>query len=1000
MKKIFYLLILCIFLIIPAYFIEGQDEYKVVVIHSDGTIENIATYSNYDEAYNTMINYDSTLTSVSSIYRNGQLVNAEYGVFRFNTSSTVTFDTDYGTRYVSGSYNSEAALINYDPNTNKVEIKISGVVGWVNLSQGQVQPISYLSSSNSSLGYDSNKSYVEVVSTSNLRFREAPGTSSTQIGCSAGVSSCSTGVTISKGNIVEWVNKGNVVNVGGYDWYQVVYNGTTGYVASDPSSVYVQEFIPVLSTKLDFETYYYVYKNGNLIHQYYATASAGSDWYTNLGPAPTWLSQGVNYYSFDGNYFYDDFTKMIDDYRNNTYDNAVNELPYYNYYQYLPSRTQTIYTAENINAYIGSKYTSKINRSDYYVVQNGEYVRYNNNAFPSNQSMLYGEGQTFIDTQNTYGVNAAQTFALAINESGWGRSTYAVREYNMFGHNAVDSNPDLANSYESVAHGIEVHARDYIVGSYSNPINGTNYNGGHYGNKLSGNNVKYASDAYWGEKMAGQYFLLDNYYGKQEFRSTTTGIKQGSEAVLVKSEPNNSSTTYYSLKAIPDITVAILDTVIGEEINGNNIWYKIQSDVPIDQNRNVYTDIKNAIYNYEYSYAYVHSSSIYVEQAGPVITASDIEINKGDTLVINATAFDAWNGYSNVAVSHNVDVNKVGIYPVTLTSTDLEGNTSTKVINVTVKDNEDVVDPEIPIIKTEVENEYYFDSLTEDSGIKVKGFLTMLTVDNSLATDITYTLQFINNQTLEVIEKPLSRLTENIPFFTSENTYNWFEGNVDISDISAGDYTLYIKAETATHTTTSALSNVFGVSMATVINTDTKSAFIRNNYETREAPIEVFIRDENIGEKTTSSLYNLITEYSTINFVDNNLVIKGAAHTIGGDYSLTTDVTRTLTFENISTFDRTTFDIGSITTGDYGIELRVPDGFDKTKAWFETSIDVSSLEKGTYSIYINTISNVSDIGELQDIFRRNIASTLELDGKTYRLEVDLENRFRILLIVE
>ena len=60
--------------------------------------------------------------------------------------------------------------------------------------------------------------------------------------------------------------------------------------------------------------------------------------------------------------FYTDQYKMIDDYKNNNYNNAVNKnVPYYNYYQYLPNHSKTNYSAANINKYIrdGLGYTLK-----------------------------------------------------------------------------------------------------------------------------------------------------------------------------------------------------------------------------------------------------------------------------------------------------------------------------------------------------------------------------------------------------------------------------------------------------------------------------------------------------------------------------------------------------------------------------------------------------------------------------------------------------------------
>ncbi|MFI3307198.1 MAG: SH3 domain-containing protein [Mycoplasmatota bacterium] len=976
MKYLKYLLFLI--LLIPFNLVEGSGTYKVVVISSTGLAETIATYSNYNDALSEMNNYDSTEDMVASIYKNNTLVNTKYGLFVPNTTGTITFDTDYGSRYVSGSYNSEWLFLGYDDTNNQALIKVSGVTGYVSLAYGTVEPISCI---NCTYDSSSDVDYVKVVATSSLRLRESPGLSSTQL------------TSISNGAIVEWLNKGELTIVDGYEWYQVSYNGYTGYIANDLNDDWVIEYVPSSTTSREIGTYYYNYsKTGNLIHEYYATASGADIWFTNLGISPEWLETGIDYYSFDGNYFYESFTQMVDDHYLNTFDNAVNALPYYNYYQYLPSRTQTIYSADNINQYLSAKYVSKINRDDYFseCTTNETGWCSTGSSFPSNQSMLYGEGETFIYTQETYGVNAAQTFALAVNESGWGRSTYSVSQYNLFGHNAVDSNPDLATGYGSVADGIITHATDYIVASYSNPISGANYNGSQYGNKLSGNNVKYASDAYWGEKMAGQYFFLDNYFGLQEFKTAvTTGIKTSDAAVAVKSEPNSSSTTYYNLKAIPDITVSILDTVIGEEINGSNVWYKIQSDVSLDENRNISSNLTN--YDYDLSYAYIHSSYVYVESDAPVIFAEDVVLNIGDTYSQEVYAFDAWEGYKAVTQSGTIDTSTAGTYNVTYSSTDSDSNTTTKTITVTV-----IGDTTEAVI--EVDAQYYLDSITED--FKVLGFITMSGIDNSLSNNITYSLEFINNTTDEVIVKTLNRITDSsqMPFLVGSD-YSWFDGTVDLSTLPVGDYTVYLKAESGIYYSVVPFSNVFSKSMPTTVEYENKYVTLRSNYETNESPIEVFVREEKIADKTTSSNYNLITEYTTINFDDNNLVINGAAHSVGADLSSSTDVTRYMYFEEINSFKTYNFDIGSTTNGLYEIQLRVSDGYDKTRAWFETSIDVSDIEIGTYSIYVSNDSNVSDYGELQDIFSRNIAATTTIDGKTYTLKVDTENRYRILLIV-
>lgn len=1093
MKRILNILVL--FSIVLTIFIPitnikaSSDIYNVVSIKNDGSVNELGSFDNYSSAFDKLKSYNSTVNDVAVIRKNGKIVYASYGIFRPSTSnSTVNIYSQDGSylSYISPSYDSDTLFLDYNPNTNMVKIMISGLIGWISLDKGSIYPISYLTDGESS-SYDVNKKYVKILYPNGIRLREGPGTEFKQVGCN-GANTCSSsdgGIWATGGSIYEWLNYGSVTNDGTNDWYKVNINGNIGYIANEVATNDLEEYNPNIGNKQDFNTYYYVNSSGELYHRYYATVASSKVWSTRLGKAPLYLKQGVNYYSFDGNYFYDDFTKMVNDLRNGIYDNAVNKMPYYNYYEYLPTRTKTHYNAENLNSYIG--YDSKINRSDYYqlvyddIAQKYKWTSYGSwSSFPTNQSMLYGEGESFITSQEQYGVNAAQTLALAINESGWGRSYMAVREYNIFGHGAFDSAPDeYAASYESVSAGIMAHAFNYIAKDYANPLTGSHYYGSHYGNKLSGNNVSYASDAYWGEKMAGNYYSLDKYFGFQDFsQRAVLGMKQTSDAAPVYKEPTTSSTKYYNLKGMPNIPVTILDTVVGEEINGNNVWYKIQSDLPIDENRNL-VDINLGTYNFDTSYAYVHSSYIYKESSEPIIYASDIVINSGTKFdaLSGVSAYDAWDGdvTSKIEVSeNNVNTSKAGNYVVTYKVIDSENNVATKTISVIVlssnpviyasdininighivnllngvtaedfedgtltdkitiiendvdfnkvgtykvtysvtdKDNNNTTKPVKvnvlePVYK-ETDGSFYFDSLKEVNGLlHLKGFLSISGVNNNLENNIEYSLILKNEENGTEITKSLNRIAnkDNMPFMIDsvngiDYTYSWFEGDISIDDLENGNYSLYISAHDNEYIATRPISNVFGATMISTFKSVNKAALIRNNYETRDAVIQLFVRDNLIGEKTSNSKYNINNEYSTIKFVDNKLVIKGASHIIGGDYASGTNVERKLILEKVETFEQRVYDIGSIINGDYVIELRVPDGFDKTKAWFETSIDISDLPKGKYVIYISTSSNLSDFGELQDIFSRKIEASTKINDKEYTFSVNKEKRYRIELNV-
>jgi beta-N-acetylglucosaminidase len=204
--------------------------------------------------------------------------------------------------------------------------------------------------------------------------------------------------------------------------------------------------------------------------------------------APDYLSSGVRYYSYDNHYFYTDFIVMTDDLRNNTYQNAINhDNPYYNYYQYISFRTKTNYTALELNSYISSK--------------------------TSSSSALYNSGEDFINAQNSVYINAAMELAFAIHESGWGSSRISKDKNNLFGINAVDSDPyNSATSFESIQACIEYHVQYFLGTRYFNPTFWVAY-GTNFGNKYQGMNYKYASDAYWGEKIAKHYYQLDKALG-------------------------------------------------------------------------------------------------------------------------------------------------------------------------------------------------------------------------------------------------------------------------------------------------------------------------------------------------------------------------------------------------------------------------------------------------------------------------------------------------------
>ena len=475
-----------------------ENEYIVSILDKSGNVTELGRYSDYNEAKIKMNEHDSNSNSVAVIYRNGNLINAKYAMIKFKPGNVLyLYPTSTSNSYYTAthtSYGLDAAFIDYDPNTNRVKLKISGFTGWADANYLNIVPVVQLYSNN-------------------LRINENIWDALT-VRSDATSSSNSIGYVVS-GQVFSYTeSKQN----GGYTWYRILYNGSYGWIANVDNGI-------SLDVDNGLKTYYQNYGGtGNLLHYYaYNTSGSENSTFTNLGPAPSFLTQYKNYYSFDGNYFYEDLIDMLDDYKNDNYNKAVNKgNPYYAYYLYLPNRSQTSYTADDLNLIINQKgYTSKPDASIRYVDDNGNFIGgINRNGI----SQMVGEGASFIASQEMYGVNALLTFSAAINESATGTSELAFAKNNLFGHRAYDSCPfTCATTYKTVSEAIYEHAR--LTGeNYNNP-NHTYYHGSHYGNKGSGMNVMYATDPYWGEKAAQNYYFADSAYGKADYLYNTLGIK-------------------------------------------------------------------------------------------------------------------------------------------------------------------------------------------------------------------------------------------------------------------------------------------------------------------------------------------------------------------------------------------------------------------------------------------------------------------------------------------
>ena len=369
-----------------------------------------------------------------------------------------------------------------------------------------------------------------------------------------------------------------ISNYNGNWWIRVEINDCKAWISQND-----YELVPLTWVKTASS---YTVTSDSIRHNYISRLQnanaviAGS----TIGPKPTMLAAGT-YYSYDGHYFYNNLKTLTSDVRNGVHTNAVNKNnPYYNYYQYLSTHTKTKYSSVNIDEYIRNGMGIK---KDAY-----------GNATSNGSSRLYGMGTFFYNAQEKYGVNAVLALSLSRNETGNGRSNLAINKNNGFGLNAVDSNPtQAANWYATFSSSILGFANKWVTYGYANPTD-WRYFGPQFGNKYIGMNVKYASDVYWSEKMAANYYALDKYFGLQDYNYYQLGVVTGPTKAYL--DASTSSKFIYTYPEAEDALV-----IVDEKTVNNVLWYKVISDKNLS-NGNIQT---SGYYNWN-SYVWVQASNV------------------------------------------------------------------------------------------------------------------------------------------------------------------------------------------------------------------------------------------------------------------------------------------------------------------------------------------------------------------------------------------------------
>ncbi len=332
---------------------------------------------------------------------------------------------------------------------------------------------------------------------------------------------------------------------------------------------------------------FYSVLNGQLVHN--IRTRFDQDHYSYsivLDDALPFMKEGDTYYSCDGHFFYDDYLKMIDDIRNETQENALNEEPYYNYYQFLPYRSLSSYSAAELEYYLNIVLGIRSHLTHYIDKDRDDA------ADEITSSQLYQNGDSFFVYQSIYGTNVMMLMSSAVYESSYGRSRDAFLSNRLYFNAAYDSEPEReSDRYNSIDASIRCHAKHYVSTLFSSHLKSF-YSGTCFGNKLFGINVNYSYDPYYGEKCASIYYGIDKALEQKDRNHYAIGIMKDRQKVSFYRDEDLDE-VLYSLRNVEALSFAVL-----EEMEN---CYKIQIDDSFDEDR---------LYDFERSVAYVAKDSI------------------------------------------------------------------------------------------------------------------------------------------------------------------------------------------------------------------------------------------------------------------------------------------------------------------------------------------------------------------------------------------------------
>ena len=800
------------------------------------------------------------------------------------------------------------------------------------------------------------------------------------------------------------------------------------------------------------QNYFTVEKNGNyndLVYYFFSGwTNTGANPTTNkasIGPAPDFMQEGQKYYSYD----------YVNYYNDNEYNSYAGE--HYNYYMYLPARSQSNIQQHVYNDYLSSKgYNAKPKSNNIYSLER-------------NESELWDVSDELISYQNEYGVNALLVFSLAINESGYGRSEYAVNKNNLFGWNAVDSNPDLATDYldaeDCLKQFMAYHIRGYLD-TYD-----YRYFGMHVGNKGSGFNVKYASDPYWGIKIAKYAYEIDKFSCDNNGQLTDHGdytlgvVDEVYNVYLDEAMTNKVGTTEYGPTYQEDFTIVVK----GQENNATK--YYAQNIIANNDYLSDFYDsefMPATKYDFNTNFAYLHNDGVRIINSNDnyIPPVNDGFINNVDdvSLYSNILSISGYayknsiiinnsndlvhkiiieneltkkeyattilpigpNNYKETGyISENINILDfdIGVYEIKLQSIHKD---YTSLINLDYSiDKSHVhygknyhiqqVDGKLVLEVTEKkisESDNYQYLMLKDTSIDENGILRLYGYSaiegiNNDEDSTSHQLKIINQNTNEV-EKTISLLagvgdydiSNEIPY-DLDYSYAWFDAQVDTKELNTGLYSFVI--ETTVDDVVKEKKVYTSSNFNKVYNHKVVDRYLNlvNEYS-------VSYRLE-LDIKNYSDLYlnaNLPSERESYRYLHantydektNTIKLQGSALTFNTDYSNADDVSYIIVLSNRETGNQYEFKSGAKDRLDdyyWNNNDSFETDHDLTYTWYDIDIPLNEIENGEYDLTL-VIKNKEIISSV-DILIYSSIDLLTYNDEDKLLELTKNNNNKSIL---